>query len=127
MLRSRLDPLLRRNGLRFDWRVGSLPPTPSFGPEEYLNALRIVQEAVTNVIKHAQASVIRVETQVEPRCIRIEIHDDGGGEVNRAGGGRGIQNMHHRARALGGELEVTHAAEGTAVVLRLPLDQAAAD
>jgi hypothetical protein len=57
-VRSRLEPRLARHGLRFAWQVTDLPAVPGFGPEMALQAMRVVQEAVTNVVKHAGARTV---------------------------------------------------------------------
>lgn len=128
-VRARLEPRLTRNGVRFDWQVTDLPPIPGFGPERVLQALRILQEAITNVVKHAGASVVRVRTAVTPGPggrpgVCVEVGDDGGG-MRGNGTGRGIANMRRRAAALGGELEIASADTGTTVRLWLPLDGSA--
>jgi len=86
-----------------------------------------VQEAVTNVLKHANAQVITIRTAIEPgrdgspRCV-VEVCDDG---ENAAGldenKGRGLSNMRRRAARLGGELDIECHAAGTLVKLWLPL------
>ena len=87
MMRCRLEPRLRRRGVRFDWQVDDLPALEGMGPEQYLHILRIVQEAVTNAIKHTRASSIRVATSMAPTGVDalIEIEDDGGGIAEGAG------------------------------------------
>ena len=57
-VRHRLEPRLERNGIRFDWRVLDLPAVSDLGPERVLQVLRIVQEAIANVVKHASASTV---------------------------------------------------------------------
>jgi len=126
-LRSRLEPRLRRAGLRFDWQVTDLRSHPVLGADALLDVLRIVQEAVTNVLKHANAQVITIRTAIEPgrdgspRCV-VEVCDDG---ENAAGldenKGRGLSNMQRRAARLGGELDIECHAAGTLVKLWLPL------
>lgn len=134
MIRGRIEPRLRVHGLRFDWRVTDLPPTPGVGPEQFLHLLRIAQEAITNIVKHADASVIRVETEETPDDegrpgIRISIGDDGKGLVEpSANGGRGLSNMRVRAERLHGSIDIVNdgADPGTTVRLWIPMDAAAA-
>jgi signal transduction histidine kinase len=123
MLRLRLEPLLRGSGMRFAWQVGDLPAPPGWGADEYLHVLRIVQEAVTNVVKHAGAEVVTLAATHGERGISIEIRDDGCGVVaSGGGGGRGIPSMQRRAQQLGGMLRVSAAEPGTRVELILQLD-----
>ena len=128
-LRGRLDPSLRRQGLRFEWRAADLPATPDLGPEEFLHILRILQEAITNVLKHAKAHTIRVTTgerasESGAPGLFIVVRDDGIGLDPAATPGRGRANMDYRAERLGGELSVRRAPEsgdGTLVDLWIPL------
>ena len=123
MLRGRLAPQLERAGIRVRWRVEDVPPLPDFGPEAALHLMRIVQESVTNVVKHAQAKTVTVATGVEEGVVVVRLTDDGrglGGET-AVGEGRGVGNMRRRAEALGGELELRSGEVGTVVEVRLPL------
>jgi signal transduction histidine kinase len=71
---------------------------------------RIVQEALTNVVRHASASIVAVWISTEDSALVIEVDDDGNGRTwNQPGGGAGrsgsgIRGMRERAAALGGEL-----------------------
>ena len=120
MMRTRLEGLLADHGITFDWQIGDEPEAPVTGPSPNLNLARIVQEAITNVIKHADASVIRVATDAHT----ITISDNGAGfdpQSARAGnGGHGIANMKRRANALGAQLEITSDATGTRIALEFP-------
>ena len=89
-----------------------------------LAAYRIAQEALTNVIRHADAMAVRVLVVYGPDELRIRIEDDGGGpqpegEESR---GNGLSGMRERAAALGGTLEAgPRAGGGFQVLARLPL------
>jgi signal transduction histidine kinase len=119
-LRARLEPMLRRSGLRFAWDVGRDHALPRLGPEQSLHVLRILQEAITNVVKHAGASEVRVSTHASGIGVTLAIEDDGRGLPAEAAAGRGIANMQTRARALGAKLRVRAGAPGTRVELELP-------
>lgn len=121
MVRCRLEPRMRRRGLRFIWQVDDLPELDGMGPEQYLHILRIVQEAIANVIKHAEASTITVETSLDDESAVIEVRDDGVGIADEAAPGRGLGNMRHRAEELGGEVSVDATERGTRVKLTIPL------
>jgi signal transduction histidine kinase len=76
---------------------------------------RIVQEALTNVLRHADASRVRVRVARDGGCVRVEVADDGSGATgNGAGGGTGsgVAGMRERAAALGGTLEAGPAPGG---------------
>ena len=124
--RSRLEPRLVRHGLRFVWQVSDLPPVQGFGPEMALQAMRIVQEAVTNVVKHAGARTITVrtgESTGDRAGVFIEVRDDGHGLAPDAPRGRGLTNMARRAARLGGTIDIHADHDGTAVRLWLPRDR----
>ncbi len=126
-VRSRLEPRLARQGVRFDWQVADLPPLPGLGPARVLQVFRIVQEAITNVLRHAHARTIAVHTALDGSDgIVVEIRDDGVGFAPTSGNGHGVANMVRRAAALGGRLVIEPATPGTAVRLWLPLDGAPA-
>jgi signal transduction histidine kinase len=125
VIRGRLEPRLRRNGIDFAWQVTDLPTIPGFGPDRVLQALRIVQEAITNVIKHAGAHTITVRTgraaDEGGAGVFVEIADDGAGIDPARPEGRGLRNMRHRAESLGGRVTIASTGGGTAVRLWLPL------
>ncbi len=86
-----------------------------------LSAYRIVQEALTNTLKHAQATRASVRVRYGDE-LELEIDDDGRGAVNGAGGGNGLIGMRERAALLGGTLEARGATGGGfRVVARIPV------
>jgi signal transduction histidine kinase len=88
-------------------------------------AFRIVQEALTNVVRHADASAATVQICYGPRDLILQIDDNGeGGAAKMAqGGGNGIPGMRARASALGGELDAGRLpGRGFRVRARLPED-----
>lgn len=124
-LRGRLEPALVRRGVSFEWRAGDLPPTPHLGPDDLLHVVRIVQEAITNVHKHARATRVRVTTGARDSAegvpgLFICVQDDGVGMERDPGarvglgGGRGLDNMRHRARQIGAALRVSAGSAGSA-------------
>jgi signal transduction histidine kinase len=98
---------------------GDVVPLPS-GVD--LCAYRVIQEALTNVRKHANASSATVTIAYEPAGLCIEIVDDGVGNGVAAGGGQGHMGMRERVSLYGGVLEVgPRAGGGYRVAARLPL------
>jgi len=86
--------------------------------------VRILQEALTNVRKHADATVVRVSAEVTGGLLRITVIDNGRGfrPEETSGEGLGVQGMKERARLLGGDLLVSsEPSGGTAVQLEVPL------
>jgi len=94
-----------------------------------LAAYRIIQESLTNVIRHARAATARIAITYGRSDVVIQIDDDGHGFDEPGGlatGGNGLLGMRERATALGGELDAGPlAAGGYRVRARLPLDGAA--
>ena len=94
-----------------------------------LAAYRIIQESLTNVVRHARAATARIAIAYRRADVLIEIEDDGRGTADighETPGGNGMLGMRERATALGGELEAgPQAGGGFRVTARLPLDGAA--
>jgi signal transduction histidine kinase len=89
-----------------------------------LSAYRIVQEALTNTLKHAGPANARVRIRRHADAVTIDIDDDGTGNPNgrSAGAGHGLVGMRERVALFGGELDAAPRAEGGyAVHARLPL------
>jgi signal transduction histidine kinase len=130
-IRERLEPGLDREGLRFDWQVAPLADLPALGPEQSLHVLRILQEAITNVLRHARATRIRVECGAERGVsgepgVFVAIEDDGVGMAEQARGGRGLGNLRRRAAELGARLELGPGRDGRGVRVHLWLPGAPA-
>lgn len=120
MLRTRLDPLLADQAVRLRWRTAQLPDLPAASPEVVLNVLRIVQEAITNALKHALATSIEVSAEWNGRHLTLTMCDDGCGIAPDAKPGRGLDSMRGRAARIGAELTIEHQ-QGTCVRLQLRL------
>jgi two-component system sensor histidine kinase UhpB len=84
---------------------------------------RVIQEALTNVLRHAGAGKADVQVVIAGNVITIEIADDGGGFPADNVFGRGLTGMHERVRALTGSLSLLRADERTYVRCRLPLPE----
>ena len=120
---AQLEPLVevvRRAGLPVDVRVeGAGRPLP---PGVDLSAYRIVQEALTNTVKHAGPARASVLLRYGERHLDVEVVDDGRGPRNGAPAGHGLAGMRERTALLGGELDVGRGpGGGFAVRARLPL------
>lgn len=126
--RERALAQLRPHGIALDWRAGTaqgLPVHPELRPWHVIQIVRLLDEAVTNAVKHANAKriTVRIETLagadgLERGCITVE--DDGTGfeitpEGTAAGSikaARGLRNMRSRAARCGAELELSSCAQG---------------
>jgi nitrate/nitrite-specific signal transduction histidine kinase len=97
-------------------------------PNAEVQLLRIIQEALTNVRKHAGATTAEVRLHVEEGWVEARVLDNGAGFVPddlapRAAPRFGLSTMHERAESIGGSLEiVSNPREGTQVIARVPLD-----
>ena len=102
--------------------VGGLDP---LGTEVEAAIFRIVQEAMTNVARHSNASRLEVTVRIDKGHLVVAIRDDGRGIAESAihdRGSIGLIGMRERARSIGGTLEVSRLADhGTRVVLTLPV------
>ena len=83
---------------------------------------RVIQEALTNVLRHAGADNAHVQASVAGEMLTIEISDDGGGFPADNVFGRGLTGMHERVRALSGSLSLLRVEERTYVRCRLPAE-----
>jgi two-component system, NarL family, sensor histidine kinase DevS len=82
---------------------------------------RLIQEALTNVVKHAHASSVQIAVQEHDSLIAVELRDDGVGfDPAVVGTGFGLLGMRERVRIAGGTLEISSGPEGTLVHARLP-------
>jgi signal transduction histidine kinase len=90
-------------------------------------AYRLVQEALTNTIKHARARSVAVRLDWSDAVLRVQVTDDGRGPVPGGNGsGRGLTGMRERVEAFGGRLDIGPvAAGGFRVIATLPLAPAA--
>jgi signal transduction histidine kinase len=96
-----------------------LPPLPA---AIEIACYRIVQEALTNVVRHAHATHATVGLRLQQEALEVEVRDDGQGLPPGVRGGVGLTSMRERAEELGGTCLVEAIAEGgTRVCARLPL------
>ncbi len=122
--RFRWDARLRDCGLKPVWQIDVDDAFPAIAPHDALQLLHIVQEALTNVVKHARASTVTVRMHHADGVLSVDVLDDGvgGAAAKPAGGsGRGQSNMAKRAQRLAGALEADFGAHGGRVSLRMPL------
>lgn len=125
MLRMRLESKLKAAGVTLKWVIDDLPELAGFGPGRALQVMRIVQEALTNAMRHANAQSIRLEARADTRDgikgASIAIVDDGTGfDPTSNRGGRGLANQRYRADAIDAVLDLTSSPAGTRVSLWLP-------
>ncbi len=119
---AQLDVLadrVREAGLPVDLRVEG--EAKSLPPGVDLSAYRIVQEALTNALKHAGPASAQVIVRYGREGVELEITDDGRGAANGSDGGHGLVGMRERAALVGGVVESgTAGGRGYTVRARLP-------
>jgi len=128
-LRFRMEPRLRAAGIELIWDARKLPEEVKLHQDAVLPTLRIVQEAMTNALKHSKAKVLRVTLGVEKvndaTWLDIRVADNGRGVMNENTSGRGLLNMRNRAQKVGALLNIeTKAGAGTVVQLLYKLEAA---
>jgi signal transduction histidine kinase len=96
---------IRATGVQVDLTVTGVPSQPSPGVD--LAAYRVVQEALTNTVKHAVGARVRIVIGYTPEAIRVEVSDTGGIPAASAGSGnhRGLVGLRERLAVYGGTLE----------------------
>ena len=126
---NHLERSVRDSGASIDWTIADEAQGLIDGlPQNVATALfRIVQEAINNAIRHANASRITVELRATPTQLRIAVRDDGAGiSPDQKRQGDGIGNMRTRARLIPARFEILRNRDdgGTTVAVTLPLPQA---
>ncbi len=135
-LRFRLSPRLEGAGLTLHWRVQDVPPLPWLDAQHALHVLRVLQEVLTNIIKHSGARTLTVGTAEQVRGLDdgvvVRIADDGApftppDPAALPPGRKGLANVRARVQALGGQCAWAPGADGgTVFTLWLPLERAGA-
>jgi PAS domain S-box-containing protein len=110
-------------------RLSIRPESLALDPQRSLVIYRILQESLTNIMRHAEASSVAVEMDASPAGIRLTVRDDGRGiasEMIGAPGTYGLLGMRERIRYLGGDVSVAGIpGKGTTVTAFLPAEPAA--
>ena len=128
-LSQALTELAERLSQNYDIRVTTdIDNGLDLGPEQTLAFVRIFQEAVSNAVRHGNASEVRAQVNEQDGKIFFDIRDNGGGfearinhEALRVEGHRGLANMTERMSLMGGTLEVrSEIGKGTRVLGILP-------
>jgi signal transduction histidine kinase len=89
-----------------------------------LSSYRIVQEGLTNALKHAAASHADVTVRYHPEHVELEVRDDGAGTVASDGAGHGLIGIRERVKIYGGEMMAGPAPDGGFVLTaRLPVER----
>lgn len=99
---------------------------PALGNAKAIGLFRILQESLTNVMRHARAQTVSVQLQLEGEMLCLRVSDDGCGfadAARSAGSSFGLVGMRERVQMLGGQLCIdSQPGEGTTITARVPLD-----
>jgi signal transduction histidine kinase len=128
-LRTAIEALLDRHREQSGFQIDGELALPDVGAGEVRldsetesTAYRLVQEALTNVAKHAGAKTVHVVVAYETDELFIEVKDDGAGfDPDDATDGFGLTGMSERVRLAGGELSISSDEHGTVLRARLPV------
>lgn len=121
-------PLMEAAGLEIETRLANTSGLLS--PDAELALYRILQEALSNVVRHSGASQVTVELRRKAGNVELSVTDDGQGfrlaeAVALPGGGLGLFGMEERAAYVGGTVEIkSEPGRGTRVLVKLPVTEA---
>ena len=117
-LRFRLAPRLRAAGVQLDWQVhGEVAAQPWLDAPSALHLLRIVQEALSNAVRHGRASRVLLKVEALGRGVAVSVVDNGSGfDAAREAVGLGLAHMRKRAATIGAQLSIEPGVQGGTVV-----------
>jgi two-component system sensor histidine kinase UhpB len=123
----RFETYTRQTGIQVAFHHAGLEQR--FAPEVETGAYRVIQEALTNVARHAAVPVVRVELEATDQALRISVIDEGLGfdaeEAIASGRSTGLAGMRERATLLGGTFVLSSAPDaGATIEVALPLTPA---
>ncbi len=121
-IRQNAEEMLQDSDIVFDFDQEGLPETPIKLPIDYSrNMIMIFKEAITNSLKHGEATRIALKVSRQGEWLLFELQDNGKGfDPTLTGKGNGLGNMNNRAKRIGGELSC-ESAPGKGALLRLRL------
>ncbi len=121
-LKKLCEALGHRTGAQVDFRLGALPPNEMLVPGAHRAILRVAQEALANIGRHARAGNVTVSLESVKGHVELRVQDDGAGfNPLQEKRGMGIANMRTRAEEFGGQVDVaTNPGGGTTVTFSIP-------
>jgi signal transduction histidine kinase len=124
-LRWQFKETCRRTGLR---STESIPATEMiFSPDAAIGVFRVAQEALTNILKHAEAKAVDLRVEILNDTFVLRIADDGRGiepKRQKTSTSHGLASMRHRVGGIGGTLQIfSPGTGGTIVTAVIPLDR----
>jgi len=127
-LAAMIDSAAEASGIAFERKLDSVDAI--FSMEAAINLYRIVQETVSNVLKHSRAKKVSIKLECDVREVQLRIADDGVGfnvpENGNGGKGLGLKNIAERTRILNGVLKIdSQPGCGTRIEVTIPIAEAA--
>lgn len=117
--RHRTERRLAQHHILLLWQI-DLHDAPPLSPKATVNLLRIIQEAINNALKHAQAHKIIISAHYGNQDgFTIRVEDDGHGMPSELSGSQGLASMRRRARQLGATLTLSPRDDGTGTIVEL--------
>jgi signal transduction histidine kinase len=115
-----------RTGARVEFVLGTLPDSKSLQPGSPEAVLRVAQEALANVCRHARARTVRMKLDTTRGSLELRVSDDGAGfDTSQGSAGMGLANIRERARQFRGAWELLSSpGGGTTVVFSVPVSRA---
>lgn len=125
-VRCQVEEFARRTGLRCRFDAAGLDRVPAAGPTPSAAAetavFRILQEALSNVLRHAAATEVRVALGRDAMGLVLTVRDNGVGMQGETGTGAGLAGMGERVAAAGGRLDLdSRPGRGTTLTIAVPL------
>jgi signal transduction histidine kinase len=121
-LREHAEQVAQRSGFAIELRGAE--PRPRLPPATEIALFRVAQEALTNIVKHAQASRVTISLHADPGLVTLTVADDGAGFDGQApamAGGMGMASMRERAEAVGARPRIESTpGRGTRVIVEVP-------
>ena len=119
--RSRLMPRCEAAGVDLHWQIDNLGQDTKLTPTAILQVCRILQEAISNAMRHGKARTISLGASNAGGKTVLNIVDDGTGfdTTSPRAGGRGLANMRKRAASIGAKLDIASSPTGTTIRLAL--------
>lgn len=117
--RCRVEDSLAGSSISVAWDV-ALRDQFCLPPSNLLNIMRMVNESVTNAIRHSNCQNLSITVNEDGDCLHVAIYDDGDGfDVSKAQKGRGLINMKQRAKQYGCDINIESGRSGTTVYISL--------
>ena len=119
--RHRVSKMLQRSGFTVDWMLEDCATQIALKPNTALSILRIMQEAVTNAVRHSSGDHLLIKLCETDEQLQRSVTDNGCG-IEAGVAERGLRNMRVRADEIGAQLDILTRSGKTEIRVSLPLD-----